>query len=52
MTEAMVTVLMNRYRLSEEDAREVIAEMRDTTSLRTIASGYRMAPRAETPQRV
>jgi hypothetical protein len=48
----MVDFLTRFYGISEATAREVIAEMRDTTSLRTIASGYRIAPRADTPKRV
>jgi hypothetical protein len=47
----MVVLSMRYYRLSEETAREVIAEMRDTTSLEVLAGlrGARAVPVPTSP---
>jgi hypothetical protein len=39
----MIQLLTRYYSVSEETARELIAEMRDTTSLASLAAGYRGA---------
>jgi len=42
MTENMIRLLVRYYHLSEESAREIIEELRDTTTLQSLA-GYRVA---------
>jgi hypothetical protein len=50
VTDDMVNLLTSHYRfLSEASAREVIGEMRDLTSLKVLACGYRGAGGAEGP---
>jgi hypothetical protein len=39
----MVDFLMHYYGFSADTAREVLAELRDTTSLQSLAGGYRAA---------
>ncbi len=39
----LVNLLVSYYRLSPEGAQEVLAELRDLTSLQSLAGGYRVA---------
>jgi hypothetical protein len=48
MNELMISTLVSYYRVSAESAEELITELRDLTSLKILACGYRVP--SEPPQ--